>query len=115
MSGFGAVKGLVREWDHVIMDEFIDNGIMVGAEAATDNTAKFNHLDIAHMEQMLAEIRSKDKENAVVVMTESIFAVDCCSPNLVSYQQIAKKYNAFLFIHSSHDIGIIGENGKGVW
>ena len=49
MCGFGALKGLVREWDHVVMDEFMDNGVVVGAEAATANVTRFKHLDSAHM------------------------------------------------------------------
>ena len=51
------------------MDEFMDNGVVVGAEAATSSVIRFRHLDSGHMEQLLAEIRAKDKENAIVVVT----------------------------------------------
>ena len=115
MCGFGALKGLVREWDHVVMDEFMDNGVVVGAEAATSSVTRFRHLDAGHMEQVLSEIRSKDKENAIVVVTEALYGWDSCSPNLVAYQAIAKKHNAFLFIHCAHDLGVLGDGGKGVW
>ncbi|MFM7850325.1 MAG: hypothetical protein ACKO96_00030 [Flammeovirgaceae bacterium] len=45
MAGFGAIKGVIREYDHVIIDEFADNSLIEGAYAATKNTHKFKHLD----------------------------------------------------------------------
>ena len=41
--------------------------------------------------------------------------MDSDSPDLVAYQKICKKYNAFLLIDCAHDFGHIGEHGRGVW
>jgi 7-keto-8-aminopelargonate synthetase-like enzyme len=63
----------------------------------------------------LANIRSKDTANAIMVITEALFPLDSSSPNLSSIQKLAKKHNAFLVIGCAHDFGILGDNGKGVW
>jgi len=41
--------------------------------------------------------------------------MDSDSPDLVAYQKICKKYDAFLLIDCAHDFGHIGTQGKGVW
>jgi glycine C-acetyltransferase len=40
--------------------------------------------------------------------------MDSDSPDLNSYQQICKQYDAFLLIDCAHDFGHLGENGKGM-
>lgn len=98
-----------------MIDEFADNSFFEGANAVTKNITKTRHLDEGHIAQVLESIRSKDTTNAIMVITEGLFSVDSCSPNLSNIQKLAKKYNAFLVIGCAHDFGIIGENGKGVW
>jgi glycine C-acetyltransferase len=50
-----------------------------------------------------------------MVVTEGLFSMDSDSPNLVEYQRIAKKYNAYLLIDCAHDFGCMGPGGRGVW
>jgi glycine C-acetyltransferase len=83
--------------------------------AATKNVTKFSHLDQNAMEKMLKQTRQKDQQNAIMVVTEGLFSMDADSPDLVAYQKICKKYDAYLLVDSAHDLGHIGQNGKGVW
>ena len=62
---------------------------------------------------MLKETREKDPDNAILVVTEGLFSMDADSPDLIYYQQITKKYNAYLLIDCAHDFGHLGDNGKG--
>lgn len=39
--------------------------------------------------------------------------MDADSPDLVYYQKVAKKYNAYLLIDCAHDFGHLGPTGKG--
>ena len=57
LAGFGAIKGLVKEWDYVIMDRLSHNCLQEGANAATKNIIKFAHLDTDEMEQKLKKTR----------------------------------------------------------
>jgi glycine C-acetyltransferase len=49
LSGFGVIKGLIKENDHVVIDEFADNAFFEGSRAATRKVHKFRHLDEHHM------------------------------------------------------------------
>lgn len=41
LAGFGVIKGLIREYDYVIMDRLSHNCLQEGANAATKNVIKF--------------------------------------------------------------------------
>jgi glycine C-acetyltransferase len=63
----------------------------------------------------LKEVREKDPDNAILVVTEGLFSMDSDSPDLKAYQQVCKQYNAYLLIDCAHDFGHIGEKGRGFW
>lgn len=42
------------------------------------------------MEKLVKEVRSKDPDNAILVVTEGLFSMDSDSPDLVAYQRICK-------------------------
>jgi glycine C-acetyltransferase len=45
LAGFGVIKGLLKDYDHIIMDQLSHNCLQEGANAATKNIYKFAHLD----------------------------------------------------------------------
>jgi glycine C-acetyltransferase len=49
LAGFGAIKGLIRDYDHVLMDRLSHNCLQEGAHAATKNVTKFDHMDTPQM------------------------------------------------------------------
>jgi glycine C-acetyltransferase len=63
----------------------------------------------------LKEVREKDPDNAILVVTEGLFSMDSDSPDLKAYQQVCKQYNTYLLIDCAHDFGHIGEKGRGFW
>lgn len=69
LAGFGAIKALIREKDHVIMDQLSHNCLQEGSNAATKNVHKFRHLDHKAMVEVLRKTRENDKENAILVVT----------------------------------------------
>ena len=44
------------------------------------------------MVKLLKEVRAKDPENAILVVTEGLFSMDSDSPDLKAYQQICKEH-----------------------
>jgi len=41
MAGYGVIKGLIREYDFVILDQLSHNCLQEGINAATKNIKKF--------------------------------------------------------------------------
>jgi 7-keto-8-aminopelargonate synthetase-like enzyme len=112
-AGFGVIKGLVRSADHVVMDMLSHSCLQEGANAATTNIHTFRHLDNAFCREILANIRAKDKVNGILVVTEGLFSMDSDTPNLVELQALCHEFNATLVVDVAHDLGCLGEDGRG--
>ncbi|HEX5709657.1 MAG TPA: aminotransferase class I/II-fold pyridoxal phosphate-dependent enzyme, partial [Pyrinomonadaceae bacterium] len=81
-AGFGTIVGLVRPNDYVVLDQNAHACLMQGARAATDKHTFYRHNDVDDARRKLEKIRAKDKENAVLVVTEGIFSMDSDSPDI---------------------------------
>lgn len=112
-AGFGVIKALIRPSDHIILDQLSHSCLQEGADAATRNIYRCPHLNNDVVENQLKEIRSKDQENAVLVVTESLFSMDSDVPQIEELQNICKKYSAYLLVDAAHDLGCLGESGLG--
>ena len=75
-AGFGAIKGLVRSSDHIVMDSLAHACLQEGAAAATKNVYLFRHLEIDGARRWLSDIRAKDTTNAILVVTEGLFSME---------------------------------------
>jgi len=112
-AGFSVVRGLVRETDHVVIDQLAHNCLHEGAAASTKNVHCFRHLDVAHARIKLAAIRARDPHNGILVVTEGLFSMDSDSPDLAGFQQICHEFGALLVVDVAHDLGCIGPIGTG--
>ncbi|MGE3247364.1 MAG: aminotransferase class I/II-fold pyridoxal phosphate-dependent enzyme [Beijerinckiaceae bacterium] len=112
-AGFGAIRGLVRSSDHIVMDALAHTCLQEGANAATRNIYLFRHLDIEHCRRHLTKIRSKDTENGIMVVTEGLFSMDSDTPDIAALQELCHEFNATLMVDVAHDLGCLGEDGRG--
>jgi 7-keto-8-aminopelargonate synthetase-like enzyme len=112
-AGFGVIKGLVRSADHVVMDMLSHSCLQEGANAATNNIHLFRHLDNEYCRDILAKIRAKDRENGILVVTESLFSMDSDTPDLATLQALCDEFNATLVVDVAHDLGNLGDDGRG--
>jgi 7-keto-8-aminopelargonate synthetase-like enzyme len=112
-AGFGAIRGLVRSADHIVIDTLAHACLHEGANAATRNIHVHRHLDVDHCRHRLKDIRAKDTENAILVVTEGLFSMDSDTPHLPALQDLAHEYRAILLVDVAHDLGALGGDGRG--
>jgi glycine C-acetyltransferase len=112
-AGFGAIVGLVRSYDHIVIDQLAHSCLMQGARAATANVRFFRHNDAAELRRKLHRIRAKDAEHAVLVVSEGLFSMDSDSPDIAALQAVCGEYGAVLMIDVAHDLGAQGPGGTG--
>src|SRR5208337_2665478 len=112
-AGFGAIKGLVRSSDHIVMDSLAHACLQEGAAAATRNVYLFRHLETEAARRWLAEIRAKDRTNGVLVVTEGLFSMESDTPDIAALAELCHEYDATLMVDVAHDLGCIGEDGRG--
>jgi glycine C-acetyltransferase len=112
-AGYGVIRGLVRAEDHVVMDGLAHNCLQDGALASTQNIYLHSHLNLDAVRRHLKRIRTRDKENAILVVTEGLFSMDSDTPDIAAMQDLAREYDAVLLVDVAHDFGNIGPDGSG--
>lgn len=112
-AGFGAIKGLVRSTDHIVMDSLAHACLQEGAAASTKNVFLFRHLDVDSARRWLADIRAKDTTNGVLVVTEGLFSMESDTPDIAAMADLCHDYGATLMVDVAHDLGCLGEDGRG--
>jgi glycine C-acetyltransferase len=112
-AGFGAIKGLVRSTDHVVLDVLAHTCLQEGAMASTRNVYRFRHLQLDDCRRVLSQIRERDTENGVMVVTEGLFSMDSDTPDLLAFQELCNEFGATLLVDVAHDLGNLGPDGRG--
>lgn len=112
-AGFAAIQGFVRPDDHVVMDVLAHSCLQEGARASTRNIHFHGHLDIKATERRLQRIRARDKENGILIVTESLFSMHADTPDMTELLRLRDEYDATLLVDCAHDFGCIGEDGLG--
>jgi glycine C-acetyltransferase len=112
-AGYGVIKGLVQPQDHVVMDGLSHACLQEGAYSATKNVHLHGHLNLDSARRHLKRIRDRDTTNGIMVVTESLFSMDSDTPDLVALQQLCHEYKATLLVDVAHDLGCLGEDGRG--
>ncbi|HYO16090.1 MAG TPA: pyridoxal phosphate-dependent aminotransferase family protein [Thermoanaerobaculia bacterium] len=112
-AGFGVIAGLVRPNDHILIDQLAHACLMQGARAATPNHTFFRHNCVEDVRRRLAKIRTRDTQNAILVITEGLFSMDSDSPDLPALQEVCREHGAVLMVDVAHDFGATGPGGAG--
>ncbi|HEX5580149.1 MAG TPA: aminotransferase class I/II-fold pyridoxal phosphate-dependent enzyme [Gemmatimonadaceae bacterium] len=112
-AAFGAVTALVRQDDHVVMDRLAHASLQTGVASATRNVRRIEHLSVEALRRTLVEIRSSDKLNGILVITEGLFSMDSDCPDLRAMQEVCREYQATLLVDVAHDFGSLGPGGTG--
>lgn len=108
-AGYGAITGLIRKDDWVMLDRLAHSCLQSGARAATDKVVTYAHNSIDSLDKVLRDIRSRDKVNATLVVTEGLFSMDSDSPPLEAMQTMCTKAGAMLMVDIAHDFGALGD------
>ena len=112
-ASFGALVGLVRKHDVIVMDELAHASLQQGATAATSNVFRYRHLDNADARAKLQAARMRFPDAAIVVVTEGMYSMDGDVPDLRGLVALCREQEAFLLVDVCHDLAASGPEGTG--
>jgi len=72
----------------------------------------YPHGDWKTLEQMLEEDKDKDYRFRIIA-TDGVFSMEGDMAPLPQLIELARRYNAILFVDDSHGLGVIGKTGRG--
>lgn len=77
------------------------------AQADGTEWVEFGHNDLADLEKKLARYRP---EQSKIIAIDGVYSMSGGFPPLREMAQLAKQYNAVIYIDDAHGLGVIGEN-----
>jgi glycine C-acetyltransferase len=72
----------------------------------------YNHADVDHLTQLL-EADKKEDYRFRIIATDGVFSMEGDLAPLDKIVEVARAYNAILFVDDSHAIGVSGKTGRG--
>lgn len=95
----------------VLTDKLIHASLHQGCAAARVRQTRFRHNDLAHLEDLLLQNRDAP---ARLIVTESVFSMDGDVADMARLVDLARRYDAFLFMDEAHATGVLGPGGAGL-
>ena len=90
----------------------IDGVRLCRAVAKQTVSRLYRNGDINHLSEMLEEDRDKDYRIRIIA-TDGVFSMEGLLAPLPELAELARKYNALLFVDESHATGVLGRTGRG--
>eukprot|EP00388_Colpodella_angusta_P043442 GDKK01059521.1.p1 GENE.GDKK01059521.1~~GDKK01059521.1.p1 ORF type:complete len:146 (+),score=24.37 GDKK01059521.1:2-439(+) len=106
----GVFEVLVNDQDVVISDSLNHASIIDGIRLCKAERKRYDHLDMAMLEEHLK--KTQDKRLRLIV-TDGVFSMDGDVAPLDKIVALAEKYNANIFVDDSHATGFMGPKGRG--
>ena len=72
---------------------------------------RFRHNDLSHLRSLLEKY--VDSTQPKFILVESLYSMDGDCSQLDELVQLAKEYQAFLYVDDAHAVGVYGKNGFG--
>jgi 8-amino-7-oxononanoate synthase len=110
-TNLGAITAVVGRHDYIINDAENHASIIDACRLAfAKNVLKFEHNDMASLEERLARL---PEEAGKLIITDGVFSMSGDIANLPKIVELAKKYKARIMVDDAHGVGMIGANGRG--
>src|SRR5262245_58175452 len=111
-ANVSTISTVMGEDDLVVLDEFVHNSAVVGAQLSRATCLDFCHNSVEALERVLRDSRAAHR-NALVVV-EGCYSTEGDIPDLQRLIEIKERYGAWLMIDDAHALGVLGATGRGV-
>jgi 8-amino-7-oxononanoate synthase len=108
-TNLGAIGCLVGRGDVVIVDSAAHASIHDGCRLSFGEVKRFNHNNIAHLEQVLKAAGHRGK----LVVVDGVYSMDGDMADLTAIVRLAKAYGAKVLLDDAHGFGVLGLHGRG--
>lgn len=109
-SNLGIISALVGRSDYVICDKENHASIYDGCKLSYGKMLRYNHSDMAHLEELLKTVPDTC---GILIVTDGVFSMGGDIANLPEIVRLAKKYGARVMVDDAHALGVIGKGGRG--
>lgn len=112
-SGFQAnlaLATLLGRGDAVFADRANHASLVDAARLGFGTHKRYRHADLGHLERLLA---GTAPDEGRLIVTDGLFSMEGDVADLPALRGLAEKYGARLVVDCAHDMGLLGERGRG--
>lgn len=106
----GVASCLTGREDYILWDELDHASIIEGCRLSMSKKIKYKHND---MESLEKKLQMCDPDKVKLIITDGVFSMEGDVANLPKICELAKKYNAAVYVDEAHGIGMFGNQGRG--
>lgn len=106
----GVASCLTGREDYILWDELDHASIIEGCRLSMSKKIKYKHND---MESLEKKLQMCDPDKVKLIITDGVFSMEGNVANLPKICELAKKYNAAVYVDEAHGIGVFGNQGRG--
>lgn len=106
----GFFEAVLNENDAIISDTLNHASIIDGIRLSKSKRLRYKHLDMTDLEEKLKESQSARLR---MIVTDGVFSMDGDIAPLDKIVDLARKYEANIYVDESHASGFIGKTGRG--
>lgn len=96
----------------VLSDRLNHASIHDGCKLAGAREVRYGHNDPAHLEELLTAHRRANEP--CFILSETVFSMDGDCADVARLAEIARRFDAFLYLDEAHATGVLGRNGFGL-
>ncbi|MGI4886318.1 MAG: glycine C-acetyltransferase [Janthinobacterium lividum] len=108
----GVFEPLFNEQDAIISDALNHASIIDGVRLCKAQRYRYQHNDMADLEQQLQDAVAKGTRHRIIV-TDGSFSMDGTIAQLDKICDLADKYQALVMVDECHSSGFLGKTGRG--
>jgi 8-amino-7-oxononanoate synthase len=116
VSGYGTnvstIGHLFGPNDLVIHDSLAHSSVLAGCLLSGARRLAFPHNDVAALDALLAENRSRFER--AVILVEGVYSMDGDIAPLDRLIEIKRRHDAALMVDEAHSLGVLGAHGYGI-
>ena len=106
----GVASCLTGREDYILWDELDHDSSIEGCRLSMSKKIKYKHNDIENKKKKL---QMCDPDKVKLIITDGVFSMEGDVANLPKICELAKKYNAAVYVDEAHGIGVFGNQGRG--
>src|SRR5262249_7316623 len=110
LANLGIIPTLAGPGDLVLIDELAHACLWAGARLSRAAVVPFRHVDVAHAEMLLRELRGRHRR--ALIATDGVVSMDRDLRPLPALAALALQHDAWLLSDDAHGLGVVG-GGRG--
>lgn len=109
-NNFGVLRAILSNEDLAVIDQYSHASMVDGTAHCVVRT--FRHNDMNSLENIM-RINSRKDYQTRIICVDGVYSMDGDIAPLPEILEIARKYNAYVYVDDAHGLGVLGKTGKG--